>query len=186
MKKYAPWVLIPAIFGLLIWAQENTRSLPDFSEPTFFVPDDAELAFYNLRQLRYHRENREDAGMRIFRHRKWSELTNGPDIRLAIIVSPPTDRAYIKAEAIGDWQGDTLAVVWSHPTQDTTGVWKLGAESMSSHFRFVGNLFTAITQEYELQGVTPDGVSFPIFRESESRKAFDATMDDYLALVGLR
>ena len=184
MKKIAPWILIPLAIVVLQALSEATKSPPDFSEPKFFAPDDAEIRFYNVRQLAYDREDRNDAGVRIFRYKKRPQSPE-VDVQAALLISPLQDRAYIKVELQNLETTDSVTFYRTHPDTQRTDSLRFGQGTMMEQFFTAVWLYQALERDMPLQMAFGAGEAKPVLAKPQARQAFRATLEDYFDLVDL-
>ncbi|HAP62425.1 MAG TPA: hypothetical protein DCR93_23985 [Cytophagales bacterium] len=185
MKKYAVWVLIPVGFVVLQVLYNATEQELDLTEPKFLATDDAEIRFYNVRQLSYDRENRDDAGMRLFRYRrrpKWD--SSSVMAQAALVISPRQDKAFVMLELLGLPNRDSVMLSMEQP--DTTFSIAFGQGSMIEHFLVTGALYKTLDRGGKVLLTTAEGEEFPLLVTSSGRDAFLTSLDDFYKLVGLR
>ena len=185
IKKFAPWILIPAVCGLLQWMYTVAEAGVDLSEPTFGTTDDAEIRFRNVRQLAYSWEDREDAGMRLYRYKRRPQQYNHPDVEALLLLSPITDRAYIRAEVVGDTLlPDTAYVHWQ--LADSSGTLVLTTLNAVGQYRLATQLYEALQAKATLSLEVPGRGTWPLFDHPRGQSAYETTMEDFYRLVGLR
>ncbi|MEL6536375.1 MAG: hypothetical protein AAFQ98_13245 [Bacteroidota bacterium] len=185
MKKYAVWILIPGVFLLLQLLHNATESDLDLSEPKFLATDDAEIRFYNVRQLSYDREERKDASMRLFRYRRrplWDSTTI--TAQATLVISPLQDKAFVMLELLGLPNRDTVHL--QLVTSDSTATLPFGQGSMVEHFQVAGAVYQTLEKDGAVFLTQPNGTNQPLLEGTQARDAYTATLEDFFKLVGLR
>ena len=147
-------------------------------EGTFRMADSDRLYFLNIRASYYDRENRADAGMALFRHRKRMISDSIPALDLLIILNSQKDEAYLYLEPVNfDW-----------PIKIRVS----GKNQSEELILDIGNKFDHLAHVDKLKPWIDEGASFdlfyrddwiPIWDTPKEKEVLNTTLDDYFRLL---
>ena len=149
---------------------------------TFTMGDDTELFFRNMRSSYYNKEEREGTRMTVYRHEDLYSDTSLYSIKIAIVLNPVKDEAFILLEPGEGFSDEDITIHWMDPERTESGEIILEGRNIVSMREFAAKLYEAIRENKSLI-VKKKDEAVPILHEEDQREAFRITMSDYFRLV---
>lgn len=172
------FILSALAFVLVLSFFNSYRANNSGQDKTFKVADSDRLYFLNVRGIHYNRELRKEAGMTLFRHKKWPSRESAPTFHPTIILNPLKDEAYIYFELENTSYPIQLELVRNGHSELVV----FNDGNNLDHLTLIQKL-TPYFNENQLVNLKTGAEVFPLWNTDKEKDIFKTITEDYFRLI---
>jgi len=169
------FVLFAILIDFLISCVPDKNEPVDISMLKFHTTDASEMFFKNLRQSDYDVENKSDAGINVYRHKKL--FNSDVELKPSLVHNWRTDNAYLIFDKL-DY--DQILVIIENDTIP------FELTNHSNHAQLALTIYNSIVSSQSVLLEKSNNMFYPFFKDPEGKQYFRIAVYDFLRMVEIK